>query len=59
MDVLGGVYGKFVDMMVPGPARDGDLAEVAFHVHGLQRMILAQAAARAYPERYRLRGGGW
>lgn len=40
-----------------GPARDADLAEVVIHVHGIQHMIMAQAAARAYPEDYRLLGG--
>lgn len=40
-----------------GPARDGDLAELCTHIHAIQRTILAQAAARAYPNRYRLLGG--
>lgn len=40
-----------------GPARQGDLAELIFHVHGIQRAVLKQAAARAYPELYRLLGG--
>lgn len=34
----------------------GDRAEVALRIHGIQQMILAQAAARAYPDRYRLLG---
>lgn len=33
-----------------------DKQEAATHVHALQNMILAQAAARAYPRRYRLIG---
>ena len=39
----------------------GDLNEAAAHIHGLQSMILANAAARAYPDRYRLLGqqGPW
>jgi hypothetical protein len=38
-----------------------DLEEVVLHIHALQHMILAQAAARAYPDRYRLLGrrGNW
>ena len=40
-----------------GPARAGDLAEMCSDVHGIQERILAQAAARAYPDRYRLLGG--
>jgi hypothetical protein len=33
-----------------------DLREVANHIHALQDKVLAQAAARAYPDRYRLMG---
>jgi hypothetical protein len=40
-----------------GPARESDLHELAFHIHGIQRAVLKQAAARAYPDRYRLLGG--
>lgn len=38
-------------------SRAGDLAEVASHIHNIQHAVLAQAAARAYPDRYRLLGG--
>lgn len=38
-------------------SRNGDLAEMVTHVHGIQRMIMSQAAAREYPERLRLLGG--
>jgi len=34
----------------------GDLDEMVFYIHGLQHMVMAQAAARAYPEQYRLLG---
>jgi hypothetical protein len=40
-----------------GPARSSDLGELACHIHAVQRAVLAQAAARAYPDRYRLLGG--
>ncbi|HEY5990762.1 MAG TPA: hypothetical protein VIV12_30855 [Streptosporangiaceae bacterium] len=36
-----------------------DFREMVLHVHALQNMILAQAAARAYPDRYRLLGQDW
>lgn len=36
--------------------RDNDLHESVLHIHALQNMILAQAAGRAYPDRYRLMG---
>lgn len=38
-------------------SRDRDLAELAAHIHAIQNDVLAQAAARAYPDRYRLLGG--
>lgn len=40
-----------------GPSRAGDLRELAHDVHVIQERILAQAAGRAYPDRYRLLGG--
>lgn len=39
-----------------GRSRDGDIAEACHHIHNLQHMIMAQAAARAYPSRFRLLG---
>lgn len=48
---------QLAEIVGDGPSRDGDLAEAVHHVHAVQRMILAQAAARAYPDRYRLLGG--
>lgn len=40
-----------------GPTRNADLAELGGHVHAIQNAVLAQAAARAYPGRFRLMGG--
>lgn len=40
-----------------GPTRDGDMSELALHVHAIQNMILAQSAARQHPDMYRLMGG--
>ena len=41
----------------PGaPISDHDRAEMVLHIHALQNMVLAQAAARAYPDKYRLLG---
>jgi hypothetical protein len=39
-----------------GDTRDPDQDEWARHVNALQNMVLAQAAARAYPEEFRLLG---
>jgi len=40
-----------------GPGRRGDLTEGITHLHALQRMVLAQAAARSFPDLYRPLGG--
>lgn len=39
-----------------GITRQQDSREVAEKIHGLQHMIMAQAAARAYPDEFRLLG---
>lgn len=39
-----------------GPTRDADVAEFIGHVHAIQHMIAANAAARQYPQRFRLLG---
>jgi hypothetical protein len=39
-----------------GPTRNHDLAELAAHIHGIQHAVMSQAAARAYPDTYRLLG---
>jgi len=40
-----------------GRTRTADLTEAVHHIHALQHMIMSQAAARAYPDRFRLLGG--
>ena len=39
------------------PFTRADWAEFSTHLHAIQHMIMAQAAARAYPDKYRLLGG--
>lgn len=39
-----------------GPTREQDIDELEALIHGIQRMVLAQAAAREYPLQYRLLG---
>lgn len=39
-----------------GPTRQDDLIEVVAHIHALQHFVMAQAAARCYPDLYRLAG---
>lgn len=40
-----------------GVTAAADFAEFAAHIHDCQNAVLANAAARAYPKRYRLSGG--
>jgi hypothetical protein len=54
---LGLAYRQFEELAGHSPlTRDDDLAEVRLHVHALQRMIMAQAAARAFPGELRALG---
>lgn len=43
--------------LVDGPTAVDDYAEILPHLHALQQSVMAQAAARAHPRRYRLLGG--
>lgn len=45
------------EIVAAGPWRDADLGEAALRIHGIQHMIMAQSAARAHPDEYRLLGG--
>ena len=40
-----------------GPEADFDWAEALYRIHAVEQMILAQAASRAFPDRYRPLGG--
>ena len=40
-----------------GPEADLDWAEAMYRIHAVEQMILAQAAARAFPDLYRPLGG--
>jgi protein tyrosine phosphatase (PTP) superfamily phosphohydrolase (DUF442 family) len=44
-------------VVADGPTRDDDLAELRAVIHVIQRTVLAQAAARAWPGEFRLLGG--
>jgi len=39
-----------------GPQAANDWAEAAIHIHNIQHTIMSQAAARAYPQEFRLLG---
>jgi len=45
------------EVISDGPSRPGDLAELAAAVHVIQHMVMSQAAARRYPQQFRLLGG--
>ncbi len=53
---LGAVWGQLCKIGGTGPTRPEDLTEAMIHIHALQNLVMAQAAARAYPDRYRLAG---
>lgn len=57
MDLTAQLADTLARIVGDGPSRAHDLNELAGHVHLIQHAILAQAAARAYPDRYRLLGG--
>jgi hypothetical protein len=44
------------DIVGHGRTRVSDINELVGDIHAIQRTILKQAAARAYPDRYRLLG---
>ena len=54
---LGRVWGRIADEVVAdGRTREADLDEVVSHIHALQNIVLAQSAAREYPDEFRLAG---
>lgn len=53
---LGTVYQDIRNIISDGAQQEYDLNEAVLHIHALQRMIMAQAGARAYPDEYRLLG---
>jgi hypothetical protein len=53
---LGRIVERFGRVIGQGHARDSDVGDAMFHILALQRMVLAQAAARAYPMDFRLMG---
>jgi hypothetical protein len=46
----------FLDITGDGPSRSGDIREAREAIHVIQRMIMAQSAARAHPDLYRVLG---
>jgi hypothetical protein len=60
LDQLRDCWNSFVSVVNAGgdpAAAASDLDGIADHIHALQAAVLAQAAGRAYPDRYRKLGG--
>lgn len=53
---LGGIWNDICVIVGTDATREGDLNEAIHHVHALQHTVMAQAAARAYPDTYRRLG---
>ena len=56
MDAIADAWRAVCGITGAGPTRRDDLGEMCLHIHALQHYVLAQAAARAYPGKYRLAG---
>lgn len=56
MDLTAQLANKLAEVVGHGPSRDADLAELVHHVHCIQRAVLAQVAARQFPDKFRLLG---
>lgn len=56
MELTGELWATLGAVIGNGRTRPDDLHEAALHIHAIQNMVLAQAAARGYPDRYRLLG---
>lgn len=57
IQMAGDLWRQLCLVVGQGRTRDSDLRKLVIHVHAIQHAVMAQAAARAYPEQYRLAGG--
>jgi len=57
MEFTVALWKELGEVVGTGPSRAGDLRELVVHIHAIQHAVMSQAAARAYPDRYRLLGG--
>jgi hypothetical protein len=56
VQLAGELWGEICRAIPDGPTREADLRELIIHVHAIQHAVMANAAARAYPETYRSLG---
>jgi len=54
--LAGELWNLLCKVVQPGPTAEGDTTELIHHIHAIQHTVMAQAAARAFPDRYRLLG---
>lgn len=57
IEKLGECANLFAQVIGDGEQSINDLYECVDKIHQLQHMVMSQAAARAYPEKFRLLGG--
>jgi hypothetical protein len=57
IDYTAALWHELGEIVGPGPSRAVDLRELVVHIHAIQHAVMSQAAARAYPDRFRLLGG--
>jgi len=57
IQMTAGLWNQLCRVVGDGRTRDADMAELCAHIHAIQQAVMSQAAARAYPETYRLLGG--
>jgi hypothetical protein len=56
LDTVTLLVSQLNDIVGEGTNRAGDLTELSQHVHAIQALIMSQAAARAFPDKFRLLG---
>lgn len=57
IEMAGALWKKLNELLEHGAGWQGDRLELIGHVHAIQHAVMANAAARAYPELYRVLGG--
>jgi hypothetical protein len=57
IEQAGALWNAVCAAIPEGPTRSADLGELVVHVHAIQHAVMSNAAARAYPDRYRTLGG--
>lgn len=56
LEAVGKIAGAMRTVIGDGPNAENDMHEAIRSIHALQAMVMSQAAARAYPDEFRLLG---